>query len=69
MAAEIIHDHDIAGSKRFDENLLDVSEEAAAVDRAVENARGRDLVGAQRGNESQGSPVTVGHFRDKPFAA
>ena len=38
MAAEIVHDDDIAGLERWNELLLDVGAEAFAVDRAVEDA-------------------------------
>jgi hypothetical protein len=36
VAAEIVHDHDIAGAKRGGEDLLDIGREALTVDRTVE---------------------------------
>ena len=37
MAAEIVHDHDVAGLQYRHELLLDISAEGLAVDRPVEN--------------------------------
>ena len=36
VTTEIVHDHDVAGAKRGDEDLLDIGPEALAVDRTVE---------------------------------
>lgn len=36
MVAEIVHDHDIAGTKGRQENLLDVGPEALAIDRSLD---------------------------------
>jgi hypothetical protein len=36
VTAEIVHDHGVAGTKRGDENLLDIGPEALAVDGTVE---------------------------------
>jgi len=48
MAAEIVHDHDIAVAQGRHEELLYISAKAGAVDRAVDDARRRDPVAAQR---------------------
>ena len=39
MAAEIVHDHDVAWLEVWHEDLLDIGEEALAVDRTIEDAR------------------------------
>jgi len=36
VAAEIVHDHDIAGTKRGKENLLHIEPKAVAIDRSLE---------------------------------
>ncbi len=47
VAAEIVHDDDVAGLERRDEELLDIGAEALAVDRPVEDAGRIDPVAAQ----------------------
>jgi hypothetical protein len=44
VAAEIVHDDDVAGAKRWDEDFLDIGLKALAVDRAVKKPRGIDPV-------------------------
>lgn len=63
MAAEIVHDDDVAGLQHGYELLLDIGAEALAVDRSVEDERGRQPVAAQRAEEGQRAPVVV---RAKP---
>ena len=41
VAAEIVHDDDVAGFQGGDENRLDIGSEALAVDRAIEKPGGR----------------------------
>ena len=36
VTAEIVHDHDVAGTKRGDKDLLDIGPEALTVDGTVE---------------------------------
>ena len=36
MAAKIVHDDDVAGAKRWDEDLFNIGSEALTVDRTVE---------------------------------
>jgi hypothetical protein len=55
VAAEIIHDDDVAGFEEWNELLFDIGAEAFAVDWAVEDARRRELVAAQGAEESQRS--------------
>jgi hypothetical protein len=59
VAAEIVHDDDIAGLERWNELLLDIGAEAFAVDRAVEDAWGGEAVAAQRAEEGQGAPAAM----------
>lgn len=69
VAAEIVHDHHIAGSQGGDENHFDISPEAVAVDRAVEDPWRIDAIMAQRGEEGHGFPVAVRHLGPEPLAA
>jgi hypothetical protein len=57
MAAEIVHDHDVAGLKNGRQLLLGVRQKACAVDRPVEDARRGEPVQAQRADEGQRSPT------------
>jgi hypothetical protein len=54
VAAEIIHDDDVAGFEEWNELLFDIGAEAFAVDWAVEDARRRELVAAQGKNGRSG---------------
>jgi hypothetical protein len=69
VAAEIVHDDDVAGLQGGNEELLDIGEEASAVDRPVDHAGGIDAVVAQRGQEGHRAPAAVRHFGDEPRAA
>ena len=69
VAAEIVHDDDVAGLERRDENLLDIGEEAFAVDRPVDDAGCVDAVAAQGGEEGQRPPAAMRHLGDQPLAA
>jgi hypothetical protein len=51
VAAEVIHDDDVAGFENRHELLLDIGAEAFTVDRAVEDARGGEPVAAQGAEE------------------
>ena len=59
VGTEVVHNDDVVLLQHGHELLLDISSEAWAVDRAVEDAGSRDLVAAQGAEESQRSPVTV----------
>ena len=55
MAAELIHDDNVAGAEGGHQELFDVSTEAGAVDRPVDDAGGGDPVaarGRQKGSMS-----------------
>src|SRR5215831_2982855 len=47
MAAEVIHDDNVTGAEGGDQELFDVSAEAGAVDRPVDDAGGGDPVAAK----------------------
>lgn len=68
VAAQIVHDHDIAGLKGRHKHLFDIDEEAFAVDGAVEQPRCLDAVVAQGGDEGRGLPVPKRHLRLQPLA-
>lgn len=68
VAAQIVHDDDIAGRKRRHEELLDILSEALAVDRLVEHARSIDPVAAECRKEGQGAPMAIGDLGMKPLA-
>lgn len=59
MAAEIVHDHDVARLQGGHEHLFDVSPEGLPVDGAVKDARGRESTGPQGAEEGQRSPVSM----------
>src|SRR5947209_8500216 len=68
VAAEIVHGHEVAGSDRREQHLLDIGLIAVAVDRPVEGPRRVNAVVAQSGDEGHGVPAAVGNFSDEPFA-
>jgi hypothetical protein len=65
MAAEIIDDDDVARFEGGDQDLFDVSEEAGAVDRAVDDARRGKAIAAQSCQEGQRAPVPLRNFPDQ----
>lgn len=69
VAAEIIHDHDVAGCQRRHQHLLDPGQEALAIDRPVEHQRRIDAVMTQGREEGQRLPVAVRDFREQLLAA
>ena len=68
VAAQIIHNDDVACRQGWDEALLDIIEEAVAVDRLIKDARSIDPVAAQCRQEGHRFPMAVGHLGIKPFA-
>ena len=62
MRAEVVHDDDVAGLQRRHQELLHIGPEALAVDRAVDDAGGRDAIVAQRREEGHGAPMAVRHL-------
>src|SRR5580700_6616091 len=69
MATEVVHDDNIAGREDRDENLLDISAEAHAIDRSVDDAGRGEAVATQRRQEREGSPSPEGRFGDEAFAS
>ena len=59
MAAQIVHDHDVAGLQGRQQLLLDIGAEAFTVDRTVEDAWRGEFVATQRPQEGQGSPMAM----------
>ncbi len=68
VAAEIVHDDDIARVELRDEKLLDIGAEAFAVNWAVEQTRSGEAVAAQGAEESQRPPVAMRRETSHPFA-
>ena len=60
VAAEVVHDDDIVGLEGRHQELLDISQEDVAIDRAVEDAGRVDSIVTERGNEGHGAPVSEG---------
>ena len=69
VASQIIDDDDVARPEGGDENLLDIGEEASAVDRPVDDAWGLEAVTAQGGEEGECPPVAVRDLGDEALAA
>ena len=69
VGTEIVHHDDVARLQNRDELLRDIGAEALAVDRSVEDARGRDPVAAKRAEEGQRAPVAVRGQAAQPLAS
>ena len=69
MTAEIVHDHDVTGTKRRQKNLLDVETKALAIDRPLNEPRRIDPIMAQCRQESHGLPTAVRNFGGQPVSA
>ena len=69
MTAEIVHHDDVAGVQRGKQQLLDVAQEALAVDWAVDELRRFDPVVAQRSQEGRSAPAAVRNFGRETAAA
>ena len=67
VAAEIVHDDDIAGLERRNEHPLHIGVEDDAVHGCVDHERCGDTVMAQAGDESGCLPVPVGHPAESIF--
>lgn len=59
VAAEIVHDDDVAGFKCSDELLFNIGEKARPIDRAVEDAGSRQPVATERRQERHGAPMAM----------
>src|SRR3546814_7658083 len=69
VTAQVIHDDNVAGGQRRQQALLDICDEALAVDRLVEDTGRVDAVTAQRRQEGHGAPVAVWNLGIEPSAA
>ena len=67
VAAQVVHDDDVAGRECGQQELFDVVGEALAVDRLVEHARGIDPVAAERCKEGHRAPMPIGHLGMEPL--
>ena len=59
VAAQIVHNHDIAGFEGGDELLIHIGAEALAIDRTIEDAWRGQPFAPQGGQEGHGAPVPV----------
>jgi hypothetical protein len=66
VAAEIVHDDDVAGLEGGDEDLFNIDPEPLAVDRAVDDPRRIDAIMAQCRQEGQGFPVAMRNLGREP---
>jgi hypothetical protein len=69
MAAEVVHDDNVAWRENREENLLDISAEACAVNRSVDDAGRGEPVATQRRQESERPPFAERRFGDEAFAS
>ena len=69
MAAEVVHDDNVAWRENRDENLLDISAEAHAIDRSVDDAGRGEAVATQRRQKREGPPFAEGRFGDQALAS
>jgi hypothetical protein len=69
MRAEIVEDDDVARFERGHENLLDVLEEALAIDGSVDQPRCGDPIMTQSGQEGHGLPAAVWRLARQPLPA
>ena len=68
VAAEVVHDDHIARLQLRHEHLIDICLEGIAVDRAVEDHRGRNPVEAEAGHEGGRLPMPVRNAGPEPLA-
>ena len=69
MTSEVVHDDNVAWREDREENLLDISEEACAIDRSVDDAGRGEPVATQRRQESERLPFAERRFGDEAFAS
>jgi hypothetical protein len=69
VRAEIVDDDDVARAEGGDENLLDVLEEALAIDGAVDEPRCGEAIVTQSGQEGHGRPAAVWCLAWQPLPA
>jgi hypothetical protein len=69
MAAEVVHDDNVARGEDGGENLLDISAEACAIDRSVDDAGRGEAVATQRRQKREGPPFTEGRFGEEALTS
>ena len=69
VATEIIDDDDVARAERWQKHLLDIGQEAAAIDRTVDDAGGIDPIASEGCQESHGPPAALRHLGEQPLPA
>ena len=69
MAAEVVHNDDVAWREDGRENLLDISAETCAIDRSVDDAGRGEPVATQPRQKCEGPPSPEGRFGDEAFAS
>ena len=69
VAAEIVHDDDVAETQRGHQELLDIGAKAGAVDRPIDNTGRSDAVMAQCRQKGQRPPAAVRHLGDQASTA
>ena len=69
MAAEIVHNDDVAGTECGDQDLFDIGSEGLAIDWGVKKPRSLDPIVAQCRQECCRFPVAVRNFGREPHAA
>ena len=68
VAAQVVHDDDIARGERRQQTLFDIGQKAGAIQRAIEDTRSGHAVVTQRRHEGEGLPVAVRAGRAQPLA-
>ena len=69
MTSEPVHDDNVAWREDREENLLDISAEACAIDRSVDDAGRGEPLATQRRRKREGPPSAEGRFGDEAFAS
>jgi hypothetical protein len=69
VTAEIVEDDDVTRPEDGHEDLLDVGEEALAVDRTIDDARSLDAVVSEGSEEGQRAPSALGRLGNQPGTA
>jgi hypothetical protein len=69
VAAEIVHNHNVASLQAGQKEFPDIGEEFHAVDRPIKDARGINPVAAQCGEERLGSPAAMRRLADQALSA
>jgi len=69
MAAEVVHDDNVARREDREERLFDISAKACAIDRSVDDAGRGEPVATQRRQKGEGPPSAEERLGDEAFAS